>query len=72
LTHELTGLLNSNQEIELDATEVEKVDTASLQALCSLQKSLHDTGGNIHWNGKSKAFIQAADKIGVSEFLDLK
>jgi ABC-type transporter Mla MlaB component len=71
LMEELQGLLKSNVEVELDIGEVEKVDTASLQALCALQKSLAETGAVIHWQGESKAFSAAADNLGVAEFLGL-
>jgi hypothetical protein len=40
-----------------------------MQALCSLQKSLAVTGSNINWVGSSKAFKEAADTLGVAEFL---
>lgn len=71
LTQELSALLESASDIELDASDVEATDTASLQAICALQKSLATTGSHINWTGKSKAFTQAADMLGVSDFLSL-
>lgn len=71
LMAELNGLLKSNADVELDIAEVEKVDTASVQAICALQKSLHETGMNIIWKGESKAFKDAAVTLGVAEFLGL-
>lgn len=68
---ELTTLLESTSQLEVDISEVESVDTASIQALCSLQKSLALTDNQIHWLGDSKAFTKAADTLGVSEFLCL-
>ena len=69
LTKELTALLDSSQQVYIDISEVEAVDTASVQALCSLQKSLAVTGSTINWVGNSKAFNEAADTLGVAEFL---
>lgn len=72
LVSDLRAIADSMSDIELDASQVESVDTPSLQALCSLQKSLHDGGSAIHWLGKSKTFVEAADKLGVAEFLAVK
>jgi anti-anti-sigma regulatory factor len=69
LTKELTSLLDSSQDVSIDVSDVEAIDTASMQALCSLQKSLAVTGSNINWVGHSKAFKEAADTLGVAEFL---
>lgn len=69
LTKELAALLDSSQQVYIDVSEVEAVDTASMQALCSLQKSLAITGSSINWVGNSKAFNEAADTLGVAEFL---
>ena len=69
LIKELTGLLDSSQQVEIDVSDVESLDTASMQALCSLQKSLAVTGSSINWVGSSKAFSEAADTLGVAEFL---
>ncbi len=69
LIKELTGLLDSSQQVKIDVSDVESLDTASMQALCSLQKSLAVTGSSINWIGSSKAFSEAADTLGVAEFL---
>lgn len=69
LTKELSGLLDSSQQVYIDVSDVEDVDTASVQAICSLQKSLAVTGSSINWVGNSKAFKEAADILGVAEFL---
>ena len=71
LSTELSGLLSSSKQIDIDISEVEEVDTASFQALCALQKSLAVTGNSINWVGNSKAFNEAADMLGVAEFLSI-
>lgn len=71
LTEELANMLESSQQVYIDVDDVESVDTASIQALCSLQKSLAVTGSSINWVGNSKAFSEAADMLGVAEFLNL-
>ena len=69
LTEQLIELLDASTPVNIDITDIESVDTASLQALCSLQKSLAVTGSSINWIGSSKVFKAAADTLGVSEFL---
>ena len=69
LTEQLNEVLDSAQPVYIDVTEVNSVDTASIQALCSLQKSLATTGSSINWVGSSQVFKKAADTLGVSEFL---
>lgn len=69
LTKELSALLDSSQQVYIDVSDVEAIDTASMQALCALQKSLAVTGSSINWVGNSKAFSTAADTLGVAEFL---
>ena len=72
LSKELNTLLQSPDAIVIDISEVEAVDTASIQVLCALQKSLNATDNNISWIGTSKAFNEAADMLGVADFLKLK
>lgn len=71
LAGELASMLDSSQSVSLDISEVEQVDTASIQIFCSLQKSLALTDNKISWVGESKAFSDAADMLGVAEYLNL-
>lgn len=72
LTKDLNTLLESPNAIEIDISEVQSADTASIQVLCSLQKSLSVTDNKISWIGTSKAFLEAADMLGVADFLNIK
>ena len=67
----LIELLTNQTEIKLDISSVLKADTASVQLLCSLQKSLIKTQQTIQWHGKSDALFVAAKTLGVQEFLAL-
>jgi len=69
---DLEGILDSPKTITIDISDVESIDTASLQVLCALQKSLALTHNKIAWEGSSKAFKDAADVLGVADFLSLK
>ena len=72
LRDELESLLDSDANIRLDISDVETVDTASLQILCALKTSLLASKGEIEWLGTSPALLAAAQRLGVQEFLDLR
>ena len=71
LSKSLIELLSSEQEICIDISEVSDADTASLQVLCSLQKSLSLTDSAITWQGESESLSNIANQIGIKEFLKL-
>ncbi len=71
LSNALKEILDSEQNIKLDITEVTDADTASLQVLCALQKSLSFTGNRIGWIGESEALNNIASQLGVEDYLDL-
>ncbi len=56
-----------NGDIRLDSTELQKIDTAGLQLLFSLQKSLNDDGQNLTWANKNSAIESAASLIGLPD-----
>lgn len=69
--HQLTELLQSGENVVLDISEIEKADTAGLQLLCVIQKSLIEIGQQIAWQGHSKPLLDTAKMVGVSGFLKL-
>lgn len=71
LVKDLGTLLSDSSEVILDGSEVESVDTASLQAICALQRSLALTDNFIHWQGVSESLKTAATRLGVEEYLKL-
>jgi anti-anti-sigma regulatory factor len=71
LYHQITELLATGEDVVLDISEVEKADTAGLQLLCVVQKSLKKTDHKIAWQGQSEALSQTANLIGVNGFLKL-
>ena len=72
LRDELESLFDSDAKIRLDMSAIEAVDTASIQILCALKKSLLASKGEIEWLGTSPALLAAAQRLGVQEFLDLR
>jgi anti-anti-sigma regulatory factor len=68
LLHELAG----EQDVCLDISEVTRVDTASVQLFCALQKHLHSVSHKILWHGESQAFSHAVTELGLTEYLALE
>jgi ABC-type transporter Mla MlaB component len=71
LHQQLTELMASGDNVELDVSEVIKADTAGLQLLCVVQKSLIAIGQQIAWKGNSQPLKTTAKIVGVSDFLKL-
>ncbi|GAB3000970.1 STAS domain-containing protein [Psychrosphaera aestuarii] len=71
LSASLLNLLSTDQKICIDISEVNDADTASIQVLCALQKSLSATNNAISWQGKSSVLSNIAQQLGVKEFLNL-
>lgn len=71
LAHELVACLESSEPIIIDISEVSDADTASMQILCALQKSLSLTDNQIEWSGASQSLADAAAQIGVKDFLNI-
>ena len=71
LQSQFNEIMDSGDEIVIDISDVEKADTACLQLLCVVQKSLNSIGQQITWRGTSEALVSTAKIIGVNEFLNL-
>ena len=57
--------LNSGASITLQSDEVEQVDTAFLQMICILKKSLNELGLALSWQSPSNALMLAATSLGL-------
>jgi len=67
----LTLALEKSSTIELDMHKVEKVDTAGLQLLISLQNELEKSNGNLLCKSPSEAFVEAVTVTGMTSHLTL-
>lgn len=65
----LTESIENKNSLELDATAVEKIDTAALQLLAVLLKGNDDKNIKISWHGISKELEERAAILGLSECL---
>lgn len=69
--NDLLALVGQSKSIELDISDVDSADTASIQVLCALQKSLETEDSEIVWIGKNEPLYHAANQLGVAGFLGL-
>ncbi|WP_036300340.1 STAS domain-containing protein [Methylomarinum vadi] len=72
LYQKLQAVLESQDKIELDASEVTSIDTAVLQLLIALKKTAVGSGKDVTIDFPSEKFIEAADLLGVSEMLEVE
>jgi anti-anti-sigma regulatory factor len=62
----------SSARIVLDATQVEKVDAAGIQALLAGRNALVQAGKQPSWAGASPQLKAAAQLLGLAEALELE
>jgi len=71
LKNDMLMLINDNDEIDIDASEVERIDGSALQLLCALFSYANQNNLVIHWLKPSDALQQAADTLGLKQVLEL-
>ncbi len=59
----LCGLLQATQCVLLDASNVERIDTAALQLLFAFVRDRRAGGLEVSWQGSSAALLDAADLL---------
>ena len=70
--NELSKLFNDcGDEISMDASNVETIDTAGLQTLLVLVTNAMENGKSITWSNTSDALKTGAEKLGLMEDLHL-
>jgi phospholipid transport system transporter-binding protein len=71
LQQKLITVLQANTPVELDATNVERVDTAALQVLTAFFKDAEAAGVAVQWKQTSETLDQAAHLLGLGQALHL-
>lgn len=71
LHERLLGALDSSNKIEIDASAVTMVDTATLQLLLILKRTAIKQQKQVAIDFPSDRFIEAADLLGISEMLEV-
>jgi ABC-type transporter Mla MlaB component len=67
----LQAALQARQPVVLDATHIERVDTAALQILCAFFRDAEVNGLVVQWHQPSPALQHAAQLLNVSTYLAL-
>jgi len=68
---QLREAIDAGPNVEIDATAVERVDTACLQALCVFSLEAKKKGVTLNWRSVSPSFRAAADQLGLAGHLGL-
>ena len=68
---QMETLLQSGNDIEIDAKDVEQCDTAGLQLLLIFHNELKKEGRSLKWLSPSEATLKAAKHIGLDGPLGL-
>jgi ABC-type transporter Mla MlaB component len=63
--------LESGLVIELDASRVERIDTAALQLLCAFVRDSASSGRRIQWRRPTQALITSAKLLQIQDLLAL-
>lgn len=69
LYRQLTPRLAQAHALVMDASQVQRIDTAALQTLAYFCRCARERGIPFHWHAISPALQQAAQTLGLSSFL---
>ena len=64
-------ILQSDHDVEVDASAVEQCDTAGLQLLLAFHSELEKIGRSLTWHSPSECTVEAAKLIGLDKPLGL-
>lgn len=67
----MESLLQSDHDVEVDASAVEQCDTAALQLLLAFHTELEKIGRTLKWHSPSESTLNAAKLIGLDKPLGL-
>jgi anti-anti-sigma regulatory factor len=67
----LDKALSAGRAVVIDASRVDRVDTASLQLLCAFFRSSRAAGVKVRWKAPAEALCVDAAVLGVSALLEL-
>lgn len=68
---ELDQALHSESDVEIDGSNVERVDSAGIQLLLSFKKELEKHASQMQWVGASDSLRAAIEQLGVGNEFSL-
>jgi phospholipid transport system transporter-binding protein len=69
LYSKLDGALTGAKALVLDASRVQRIDTAALQLLAAFCRATRDAGLSLRWHAASAALCDAAALLGLNKTL---
>jgi len=67
LLNECSQIIKNDQDISIDASAVEMIDTAILQILLAMTIKVKSSNHKVHWINPSDIFISNASLLGLSK-----
>jgi len=71
LKNDMLALINDNDEINIEASTVERIDGSALQLLCALFEYSKTNNLVIHWLNPSEVMRESATTLGLQKILEL-
>lgn len=71
LKKQLEKLLTAKKKIQIDASNVQKIDTSGIQLLTAFAIKAHKETIEIDWQSPSEPFVAAARLLNLNEYLGL-
>ena len=68
---ELTMILNEEKPVEVDASELERIDISGMQLLLAFYLKAKSSGLDISWGNPSDGFLRSAKLVGLEKQLGL-
>jgi anti-anti-sigma regulatory factor len=69
--HRFKELIEKGTDIVLDGAAVTRIDTAFIQLLYQVQRTLAEAGNRLQWANTSEAICRSVELLGMSEHLAL-
>ena len=71
LHKQMEDLLQTGHDVEVDASQIEQIDTSVLQLLLSFHQSLSQDGRSLSWKTPSEQTLASAKLLGLDTSLGL-
>jgi len=68
----LLAALAEGSSVDLDISQLERVDAAALQMLYAFSKERATQGSSLTWTAPSEAFSRSAKLLGLAELMNLE
>jgi len=70
LTNSIKTIFDSGIKVTIDASDVQRLDTAGVQLLCAIAKEAREKSISIVWESKSDTMRMAIKQLGLLELFE--